>query len=140
VAVAASRIDLVAREGAIRRGRAALIVERRALRPLSLQPSVLIANVLSPGTLQPRAWASRASWDIRLKRYRRIRGPVRLSLSFERHPHGRLDLMTRAVVDLLMATSLIDGDGPDVLKELALRWGAGTGLQILIEPWSESRA
>jgi hypothetical protein len=126
--------------GIIRRSRASLIVERRALQPLAAQPSVLIANLPSPGTLQPRAWASRAGWDIRLKRYRRVRGPVRLSLSFERNPHGRLDLLTRAVVDVLMAANLIDGDGPDVLKELTLRWGAGAGLQILIEPWSEQRS
>ena len=129
-----------AHDGPIRRARTAVIVERRALRPLSRQPSVLIANLPSPGALQPRAWASRATWDIRLKRYRRVRGPVRLSLSFERDPRGRLDLLTRAVVDVLMATNLIDGDGPDVLKELALRWGAAGGLQILIEPWSETRA
>jgi hypothetical protein len=127
----------VAHAGATCRARSPLIVERRALRPLATQPSVLIANLPSPGPLLPRAWISRAGWDIRLKRYRRVRGPVRLSLSFERDPRGRLDLLTRAVIDLLTATNLIDGDGPDVLKELALRWGLAFGLQVLIEPWSE---
>jgi len=121
---------------ALRKSRA-LVVERRALRPRLAQPSVLIANLPSPGLQLPRAWVNRAMWDIRLKRYRRVRGPVRLTLSFERAPRGRLDLLTRAVVDLLTATNLIDGDGLDVLKELTVRWGVGKGLQILIEPWSE---
>ena len=113
------------------------IVERRPIRPLTTQPSVLIANLVSPGMQPPRVWVSRAGWDVRLKRYRRVRGPVRLTLTFERTPRGRLDVLTRAVVDLLMATNLIDGDEHDILKEVSLRWGIGKGLQILIEPWSE---
>ena len=119
-------------------GRGSIIVERRSLRPLVSQPSLLIANLPSPGLLPPRLWVSRAGWAIRLKLYRRVRGPVRLSLAFESDPRGRLDILARSVVDLLTATNLIDGDGPDVLKEVALRWGLGSsGLQILIEPWSE---
>ncbi|MBI1214106.1 MAG: hypothetical protein GC190_21800 [Alphaproteobacteria bacterium] len=126
-----------ASHGANRKSRAMFVVERRPLRSLALQPSVLIAGLPSPALQAPRAWASRAGWELRLKRYRRVRGPVRLTLTFERAPRGRLDLMTRAAIDLLTATNLIDGDGPDVLKELMLHWGAGKGLQILIQPWSE---
>lgn len=123
--------------GAARGRRISPIVERRALRPLTDQPSVRIANLPSPGADLPRVWLNRAGWDIRLKRYRRVRGPVRLILTFERAPRGRLDLLTRAVIDLLSATSLIDGDDAGVVKELILSWGVGKGLQIIIEPWSE---
>ena len=138
--MAASKTEMAVlslRPGATPHKSRAVVVERRSLRSLATQPSVLIASLPSPGLQQPRLWASRAGWDLRLKRYRRVRGPVRLSLSFERAPRGRLDLLTRAVVDLLTATNLIDGDGPEVLKELTLRWGQGNGMQILIEPWSE---
>ena len=114
-----------------------LLVERRSLTRCATQPSVLIAGLPSPGLQPPRVWAGRAGWDIRLKRYRRVRGPVRVTLTFERAARGRLDVLTRAVIDILMATNLIDGDDHGVLKELALRWGIGSGLQILIEPWSE---
>lgn len=123
--------------GTTRARRTAPIVERRALRPLTDQPSVRIPNLPSPGADLPRVWLNRAGWDIRLKRYRRVRGPVRLTLTFERAPRGRLDLLTRAVIDLLSATNLIDGDDAGVVKELILSWGIGKGLQIIIEPWSE---
>jgi hypothetical protein len=138
--VAANRIEMkvnTSAGGPLRQSRITVLVERRSLTPRMTQPSVLIANLPSPGLQPPRTWMSRAGWDVRLKRYRRIRGPVRLTLTFERTQRSRLDILTRCVVDLLTATNLIEGDDPNILKELALRWGAGSGLQILIEPWSE---
>jgi hypothetical protein len=100
-------------------------------------PPPLLVTLPAPILAAPRLWIRRATWDVRLKRYRRVRGPVRLSIAFAVDPRGRLDLLARAVVDLLTATNLIDGDGPHVLKELTLRWGAGDTVQIRIEPWSE---
>jgi len=111
-------------------------VERRSLKAPAARPTVLV-TLPSPRLVPPRLWISRATWDVRLKRYRRVRGPVRLSIAFGADPNGRLDLLTRAAIDLLTATNLIDGDGPHVLKELTLRWSAGDSVQILIEPWSE---
>lgn len=113
-----------------------IVVERRSLKLAAIQPPTLI-TLPSSRLIPPRLWMSRAMWDVRLKRYRRVRGPVRLSIAFGADPNGRLDVLTRAVVDLLAATNLIESDDARILKELTLRWSGSANVQVLIEPWSE---
>ena len=50
-----------------------------------------------------------------------------MTLTFERAPRGRLDVLTRAVIDLLTATSLIDGDDSDVLQNVTAHHNSVAG-------------
>ncbi len=112
-----------------------LAVERRKLPPRLTQPGTHIKALPAPGTLPLRAWRNAAAWLIRLRRYHRVRGPVRLIIACEpQSARGRVDQIARCVIDLLSDLALIDGDGADIVQELVLRTNTPAGLDIFVEP------
>ena len=82
-----------------------------------------------------RTWRSACGWEVRRQRAARVKGPVSLTYTFERHG-TRADLgnLEKAMTDLLVELCIIDGDGPEIVQEITLRWGAIQGAQIRIEP------
>lgn len=122
-----------------------LIVERRPLHTQNCSDLVL-QNLPFPPALNNifastphgrvksdryRTWRNAATWEIRLQKPRRVPGPV--SIVFVLQDGGSradLDDLAKAPIDLLCDLHLIDGDGPSVIREVTLRWGAIAGLRI----------
>lgn len=110
------------------------------LRGLPMPPSVnnMFANKAGGGRTKSnryRAWRSSCGWTIKEQRARPIHGPVDLVYTFERDAtKADLGNLEKAMTDLLVEMGLIDGDGPDVVQEITLRWGAIQGAQIRVEP------
>lgn len=125
-----------------------LAVERRSLpegkgftlEKLPIPPSVnnLFANREEGGRFKTdryRTWRNTCGQEVMAQRVGAVRGPVALTYTFERNgTKADLGNLEKAATDLLVWLRLIDGDGPDVVQQIVLRWGAVEGCQIKVEP------
>jgi crossover junction endodeoxyribonuclease RusA len=137
---------------AVLKRRAAPVVERRAIGPaaggsltlsgLPLPPAAnnLFFNAQGGGRVRSeryRAWRAEAGWKVRLQNPRRVRGPVAISIVVEEGAsRADLDNLAKAPIDLLCELQLIEGDHPEIIREVNLRWGAVEGLRIEVRPSS----
>ena len=64
-----------------------------------------------------------------------MRGPVAITLTFqEGATRADIDNLAKAPIDLLVALALIESDDAYVVRQVTLRWGAVTGMEVRIVP------
>ena len=127
-----------------------LAVERRRIPARSMQGAIVLAKLPLPpslnnlfeiergkGQLQSRAyreWVQIASRLVAAQRPQRIRGPVAVTLTFER---GRtridIDNLAKAPLDLLVALGLIEASDAHIVRRVVLQWGAVEGMQVNVQ-------
>ena len=106
---------------------------------LPTPPSVnnLFFNRLKGRGITPeyRAWRVQAGWELKQQRPKPVKGQVCLSYTFE---PGRADLdnLAKPLNDLLVEHRLIEGDGPDHVRQIILEyWDGVKGVKVKVLPF-----
>jgi Holliday junction resolvase RusA-like endonuclease len=80
-----------------------------------------------------RIWKDLAGWELLNQHPRKIKGPVALQYEFKK---GRADLgnLEKACTDLLVTHGVIEGDGPNIVREIWLAWSDVEGVRVTVCP------
>jgi len=83
------------------------------------------------------AWRKDASKRVRLQRPVFFRGPVTLLLVIDEKNRCDRDNLIKAPLDLIVELGIIEGDGPNIVKEITIRSGAVAGALITITRYDD---
>lgn len=89
-------------------------------------------------TSEYRAWRIEAGWMLEMQKPQAIKGPVRVEYLVE--DKGKTDLgnLEKAITDLLVSHGLIEGDGREVVRRIAMEWAQIDGVRVTVKGMGEA--
>ena len=79
------------------------------------------------------AWRNEAGWMLLQQRQKPIKG--RVSILCEVEDKGRVDVgnLEKAITDLLVLHKMIEGDGREVVRRIAMEWANVEGVRVTVQ-------